>query len=218
MTLLEMLRQMFGGRLDEEVDTTESDKKDKEDNTTAGADGKKETTDKRDSETVVKVSEKVEDKAVASENNNDANNNGGVSMELFEEGWLNSETGEIDEKKIKNQEMLDAIRTLTGRYREEQDKRMISDSLNDELKNYYLNVSNETFRKLIDLNSVTVKDGKVLGVKEAIEALKKSEPSVFKDKEKESNPLNEGFNPTEKTVGGMPHSFAEAFKLMEEIN
>ena len=39
----------------------------------------------------------------------------------------------------------------------------------------------------------------------------------FKDKEKESNPLNEGFNPVEKRGTDGVNSFSQAFKLMEEI-
>ena len=62
------------------------------------------------------------------------------------------------------------------------------------------------------------KDGKATGIKEALEDLKSSEPGFFKDKDKESNPLNEGFNPVEKKDTDNVASFAQAFRLMEEIN
>ena len=96
---------------------------------------------------------------------------------------------------------------------------MIADSLNNELKNYSLNVSEDTLRKVIDMSKVSIdKDNNVTGVKEALEALKTAEPGFFKDKEKESNPLNEGFNPVEKRGTDNISSFSQAFKLMEEIN
>ena len=140
-------------------------------------------------------------------------------MVLFEDGWFNSETGEIDESKIKNPEVLSAIQSITGRYKKEKEDRMIADSLNDELKNYSLNVSEDTLRKVLDMTNVKIdKDGKVVGIKEALENLKTAEPGFFKDKEKESNPLNEGFNPVEKKNTDNIGSFSQAFKLMEEIS
>lgn len=199
MTLLELLNKVFGNKLNEEIVdtsiTTEvekdetskenppTDKKNPDNEPEIGGQGKKDET----SENV----EVVENKGTEE--------NGGVDMVLFETGWFNSETGEVDESKIKNTEVLAAIKTLTGRYTQEKNQRLISDSLNDELKNYSLNVSNETLRKMLDMSEIKVdKDGKAVGVKEAIEKLKTAEPGVFKDKDKESNPLNEGFNPVEK--------------------
>ena len=38
----------------------------------------------------------------------------------------------------------------------------------------------------------------------------------FKDVEKESNPLNEGFSPVDKQSNSNLNSFSQAFKLMEE--
>ena len=59
-------------------------------------------------------------------------------------------------------------------------------------------------------------DGKVTGVKEALDKLKSSEPTFFKDVEKESNPLNEGFSPVDKQSNSNLNSFSQAFRLMEE--
>ena len=125
----------------------------------------------------------------------------------------------VDLGKIKNPEALAAIQLLTNKYKAEKEQRIISDSLNDTLKEYSLNVSEDTLRKVLDTSGVKIdKDGKVVGAKEAIEALKTSEPGFFKDKEKESNPLNEGFNPVEKKNTGNINSFSQAFKLMDEVN
>ena len=231
MTILEALKQLLGSKADEEVDTTtkpdetdngkEDDSKEKEDDSKEkeetlekekSADNEKESKDK-----VNDRSEESKDKTL--ENKDSSGNDGGETMELFEDGWFNSETGEIDESKIKNPEVLSAIQSITGRYKKEKEDRMIADSLNDELKNYSLNVSEDTLRKVLDMTNVKIdKDGKVVGIKEALENLKTAEPGFFKDKEKESNPLNEGFNPVEKKNTDSIGSFSQAFKLMEEIS
>ena len=231
MTLMEVLRQLLGSKADEEVDTTtkpdetnngkedqgkekeetvEKEKETKEE--VKSADNEKESKDK-----VNDGSEDSKDKTL--ENKDSSGNDGGEAMVLFEDGWFNSETGEIDESKIKNPEVLSAIQSITGRYKKEKEDRMIADSLNDELKNYSLNVSEDTLRKVLDMTNVKIdKDGKVVGIKEALENLKTAEPGFFKDKEKESNPLNEGFNPVEKKNTDNIGSFSQAFKLMEEIS
>lgn len=238
MTLLEMLKQLLGSKADEEVDTTtkpdetdsgkEDDSKEKEDDSKekeetvekekeTKEEGKKADNEKESKDKVNDRSEDSKDKTL--ENKDNSGTDGGETMELFEDGWFNSETGEIDESKIKNQEVLSAIQSITGRYKKEKEDRMIADSLNDELKNYSLNVSEDTLRKVLDMTNVKIdKDGKVVGIKEALENLKTAEPGFFKDKEKESNPLNEGFNPVEKKNTDSIGSFSQAFKLMEEIS
>ena len=244
MTILEALKQLLGSKADEEVDTTtkpdetdngKEDEKEKEDDTKEKEDEtkEKEETLEKEKETKEKVKsednekeskDKVNDRSEESkdktlENKDNSGTDGGETMELFEDGWFNSETGEIDESKIKNQEVLSAIQSITGRYKKEKEDRMIADSLNDELKNYSLNVSEDTLRKVLDMTNVKIdKDGKVVGIKEALENLKTAEPGFFKDKEKESNPLNEGFNPVEKKNTDSIGSFSQAFKLMEEIS
>ena len=238
MTILEALKQLLGSKADEEVDTTtkpdetdngkEDDSKEKEDDSKEKEDDSKEkeketkvdvkpADNEKDSKDNVSSDKESKDKTL--ENKDSSNNGGGETMELFEDGWFNSETGEIDESKIKNQEVLSAIQSITGRYKKEKEDRMIADSLNDELKNYSLNVSEDTLRKVLDMTNVKIdKDGKVVGIKEALENLKTAEPGFFKDKEKESNPLNEGFNPVEKKNTDSIGSFSQAFKLMEEIS
>lgn len=231
MTILEALKQLLGSKADEEVDTTT--KPDETDNGKEDETKEKEETLEKEKETKEKVkpadnekeskdkvndgSEDSKDKTL--ENKDSSGNDGGETMDLFEDGWFNSETGEIDESKIKNPEVLSAIQSITGRYKKEKEDRMIADSLNDELKNYSLNVSEDTLRKVLDMTNVKIdKDGKVVGIKEALENLKTAEPGFFKDKEKESNPLNEGFNPVEKKNTDSIGSFSQAFKLMEEIS
>lgn len=231
MTILEALKQLLGSKADEEVNTTT--KPDETDNGKEDETKEKEETLEKEKETKEEVKkadnekeskDKVNDRSEDSkdktlENKDNSGTDGGETMVLFEDGWFNSETGEIDESKIKNPEVLSAIQSITGRYKKEKEDRMIADSLNDELKNYSLNVSEDTLRKVLDMTNVKIdKDGKVVGIKEALENLKTAEPGFFKDKEKESNPLNEGFNPVEKKNTDSIGSFSQAFKLMEEIS
>lgn len=223
MTLMDILKQLLGSKVDEEVEITETTTKQEE--TKEDAPDNKDTTvsDKDEKENIDNgVDDKKEDTPENNDsvvnNKTDTSESGGENMVLFEEGWFNSETGEVDESKIKNPEALAAIQTLTARVKQEKEQRMIADSLSEELKNYSLNVSEDTLKRVLDMTNVKIdKENKVVGVKEALEALKTKEPGFFKDKEKESNPLNEGFNPVEKRGTDNVNSFSQAFKLMEEI-
>lgn len=198
-----MLRQLFGARLDEEVESTQTDNTSENsgdtgvnNQTTVNDNSVPDGTNGDNSENTPVASENTDN---SNNKNNDTQVNGGDNMPIFEDGWFNSENGEVDESKIKNPEALEAIRAITNKYNQEREQRVISDSLTEELKNYSLNVSDATLKKVLDLSNVKIgKDGKPVGIKEAIEAVKTAEPGFFKDKEKESNPLNEGFNPVDK--------------------
>ena len=227
MTLMEILKQLFGSKLDEEIE--QPNKKDEQNVKIDKQDTEaKEKIDKVDDKNINKIEEvKTDEKIVENDKNLDNQNEKiedtveekEVSTVLFQDGWFNEENGEVDETKITDPEALKAIRTLTSRYKEERDKRLISDSLNEELKNYSLAVSDDTLKKVLNMSNIKIdKEGKVIGVKESIEELKSSEPGFFKDKEKESNPLNEGFNPVEKNNNSNINSFAQAFRIMEEIS
>lgn len=189
MKLMDIFKTVFGSKLDEEIDIDLDESTVKE--------------NEKDSKL---NSDKDEEKNDTSENNDkdvevdtDAGNEKIDSIKLFEDGWYDEASGLINFEKIKNEEALKAIKTLADKYKVEKDARLISDNINDTLKGYSLNVSEEHLRKVLDITNVKIDDtGKVVGVKEAIESLKKSEPGLFKDITKESSPLNEGFNPVEK--------------------
>lgn len=215
MTVMEMLRQLFGNRLDEDIS---DDKPDDNKPTDDKKDDTKETVDNKEDKKEDTVDNNDNQVDTSVNNNTDADNKEEPAMDIFESGWYDETSGRVDMSKIKNPEVLSAIQRLENRYAQERDARAISDSLRAELGNYSLRVSEDTLEKMLDKSNIKVQDGKVTGVKEALEALKKSEPGIFIDKEKESNPLNEGFNPVEKKSNGEPGSFSEAFKLMEEIN
>lgn len=220
MTLLEALKQLLGSKADDEVSLTDDpekkDPKDEKDDPEDKKDDKKDDPedpkdDKKDPKDEKKDPKDGEDDP---EVKKEVDNN----MAIFEDGWFNSDTGEIDESKITNTEALGAIKMIKDKLNKDKEAKLISDSLNTELKNYSLNVTEDTLRKVLDMSNVKIgEDNKVTGVKEALEALKKAEPGFFKDKEKESNPLNEGFNPVEKRGTDGVNSFSQAFKLMEEI-
>jgi hypothetical protein len=225
---MEVLKQLLGSEVDEEVEIDGNPNKQeetKQEETKKDAPGDKATTvseknkeESKDNGVETKKEEAPKNDDTKVDNKTDTSEKGDENMALFEEGWFNSETGEVDESKIKNPEALAAIQTLTAKVKQEKEQRLIADSLSEELKNYSLNVSEDTLKRVLDMSNVKLdKDNKVTGVKEALEALKTKEPGFFKDKEKESNPLNEGFNPVEKRGTDNVNSFSQAFKLMEEI-
>lgn len=223
MKLVEALSKLLAGKLDEEIDidldneakdnksetnktdeSTKDDKSEVEKENNEEEKGKEEASKEKTDEVKKDEKEEVEEMA---------------DIKIFEDGWFDEASGNVDLGKIKNPEALAAIELLTNKYKVEKEQRLISDSLNDTLKEYSLAVSEDTLRKVLDTSGVKIdKDGKVVGVKEAIEALKTTEPGFFKDKEKESNPLNEGFNPVEKKNTENVNSFSQAFRLMDEIN
>lgn len=198
MTMRELVKKLFGtDNLDEEV------KLEQDEETKQPTDGKNEdpvklndnveTTKKQQETKKDKVEEVVETKEEEVEN-----------MSIFELGWYDEKTGKIDLNKIKNDEVRGVIDTLNKRYTQTMQDRDIQDAITSELSQYNLNVSTNTLRKMLDTSAVKVgEDGKISGIKDAIEAVKKSEPGLFKDKAKESNPLNEGFSPVERKVTGI---------------
>ena len=235
--LMEVLNKLLEGKLNEEIDidlcdepkddksehdktdeSTKDDKRkpDKIDESTKDYKSEVDKVNNADEKDKIDTSKKITDK-VEKDEKTEVNKMSDIKM--FEDGWFDETSGNVDLGKIKNPEALAAIQLLTNKYKAEKEQRLISDTLNDTLKEYSLNVSEDTLRKVLDTSGVKIdKDGKVVGVKEAIEALKTSEPGFFKDKEKESNPLNEGFNPVEKKNTGNINSFSQAFKLMDEVN
>ena len=224
MTLADILKKVFGSKLDEEVNfDNRDDDKDKE--TSEGSpESKNESADNENIDSKesidnedVKDKETSETKEADSKKENESKESEETTMGIFEDGWYDTTSGKIDFSKIKNDEVLAAVKTLNDKYVESQNQRLISDSINAELKNYSLAVSEDTLRKVLDMSGIKIdEDGKVTGVKEAFESLKTSEPSFFKNKETESNPLNEGFNPVDKATVDNINSFSQAFALMEE--
>lgn len=202
-TFKQILEDLLGSKLEEEVDIELNEDKEKKSGEASGEDVSTED-NKSDDSKLIKDKDKKSGEASNKDKENKQEEDVAVSVKegvvkIFEDGWYDEASGNVNLDKIKNAEVLSAIKFITDKYQAEKEQRMISDSLNDELKNYSLNVSEDTLRKVLDTSGVKIdKDGKVVGIKEAIESLKASEPNFFKDKEKESSPLNEGFNPVER--------------------
>lgn len=195
-TFRDLLNDLFGSKLDEELDIEkEVDKDNKDESTNNENDNSNESNSdevNKEDNTSDKTSEEENKEDVASEANDEV-------VKIFEEGWYDETSGSVNLDKIKNEEVMNAFKLLVDKYNAEKEQRMINDCLNDTLKEYSLAVSEDTLRKVLDTSGVKIdEEGKVVGVKEALESLKKSEPGFFKDKEKESSPLNEGFFPVEK--------------------
>lgn len=192
--LLDLLTKLIG--TDEidlaELDNVDSDKKE----STESDKAKDSESDKGDEPNVDNTSDKNDDK---SDKQDEAVEKELEVIKIFDEGWYDDASGVINFDKIKNPEVLEAMKMLSGKYQAEKDQRTISDSLNATLKEYSFNVSEDTIKKVLDTSGVKIdEDGKVVGIKEAIESLKSAEPGFFRDKTKESSPLNEKFNPVEK--------------------
>lgn len=133
-------------------------------------------------------------------NVSDANQEEVEDMNIFELGWYDEKTGKINLKKIKNEEVRGVIEALTTRHTQEMQARDIQDAITSELGNYQLNVSTDTLKKMLDTSGIKFDDtGKIVGIKDAIENVKKAEPGLFKDKAKETTPFQEPFNPNENT-------------------
>lgn len=200
----ELLKDLLGAKLDEEIDlgdesTDSSSKEDEAVKNNKSAETKDNSVEEVNNDNVTKEDNTSDKKDKEEEKIEKAEGNNMDNIKMFEDGWFDKASGKVDFEKIKNPEAVEAIKTLTDMYKAEKEQRLISDSLNEELKNYSLNVSEETLKKVLDTSGVKIdKEGKVVGIKEAIDSLKASEPGFFKDKDKESNTLNEGFSPVEK--------------------
>ena len=202
-TFKQILEDLLGSKLEEEVDIEMNEDKEKKSEESSNKDVSTED-NKSDDSKLIEDKDGKSGEASNKDKENKSEEDAAESVKeevvkIFEDGWYDEASGSVNLDKIKNVEVLSAIKFITEKYQAEKEQRMIADSLNDELKNYSLNVSEDTLRKVLDTSGVKIdKDGKVIGVKEALESLKASEPNFFKDKEKESSPLNEGFNPVER--------------------
>ena len=205
-------------QIDKEKDTETKNTETKDTKETVGAEGTdtKETKE-TDSKDTKETTDTDETKGTDEKNKTDGSD---VKTEIFEDGWFDETTGKIDYTKIKDETVKEAVKRVESKFNSDKSQDTISRAVDDELRNNYsLSVRPETLKSMLDLSKVTIDEsGKVTGVKEAIEALKADEPGLFKDKEKESNPLKEGFNPVEKGGSDKVHSFSDAFRLMEEAD
>jgi len=128
------------------------------------------------------------------------------------EGWYNSTTRTIDESKVTDPDVLASLKLINDVNTKMMNDRLIADAVSAEIASHKATVSAATLQKVLDLSKVTVVDGKVTGVKEAVTALKSTEPKMFQANPSGS-PLTEGFNPATPGVKQAPRSFVEAAQI-----
>lgn len=120
-----------------------------------------------------------------------------AAVPVIEEGYLNDDCT-INTDKVHDESVVKAMNDLVLQIR----SLMIDNALNAAVKDQKLAVGVDTIKRLLDMTKITIAKDKVLGIKDALEALKVSEPVLFKAMT--SNPINEPFNPVKKdlTIAG----------------
>lgn len=208
MKLSDVLKRILGDNLDVDVDLTSEDNSNSD------------VVEKPTSNSSATNNDSTTD-TVVSENSTSTETVKNVVSEhvpLFTEGWFDDVTGTLDFDKISNPEVADALKRVVENHNMKRADILKDNAINTALSEKYpLNVSRDLVTKLINRDSLTVNGDKVSGVDAAIEAVRASEPNIFKDASKESNPLNEGFDPVTKTTVKAPSSFMQAFEIQEQL-
>lgn len=197
MTLTELLKMIFGTKLDEEINLEGTSNSGTEDTTSTSTGGGDNTGAGDGGDPGTGTSENTDG---AGDTGTDDNNGEDKEMPVtFGDGWFNRETMTFDLSKISDEATKAALQSVADAMKANNENLAIERAINDQIAKAGINVSNETFKKVLNTENIKVgTDGKVIGITEAFEALRKSEPSFFKEPSKESNPLNEGFSPVEK--------------------
>lgn len=129
--------------------------------------------------------------------------------------------GYFDLESTDNEELKAVLKTANDYHKEQANSALINSALDNKLAGIKLHrgITKDAVLTLLDKSNISVKDGKVIGVDEAFDALKSAQAGLFvSKKEVESNPVLEGFDPAKGgTANTAPNSFAEAFSMMEGI-
>jgi hypothetical protein len=226
MTLLDVIKQLLGDKINDDVtlnDDASKDGKKPEDEgagtggTGAGGTGAGGTgaddkgTDGGTGGTDDGVDKKEED----------IKEKGGNAVN-FGEGWFNVETGEIDLSKVEGEipeDVLAQFTSISESIKAGNTGKLKDAAFAETIKEYPLAVSEGIVKKMIDFDKVTIgDDNKVEGIKDQLEELKKNEPGLFKSENdgKKGSPLDEGFNPTETKKKSTNMTSTEA--LLSRIN
>lgn len=218
MTLMEALRALFGQKLDEEIDTgaeTGAQGNPEGAGGGSGAGGDTGAGGNENGSGGVSGGAEGGDPGTG-ENTNEEDK----KVPVFNDGWFDKKTMTFDLSKINDEDTKAALQSVADAMVENNNNLAIEKAINSEIRKAGLNVSVDTFRRCLDTSGVKVgTDGKVTGVTEAFEALRKSDPKLFKQINKESNPLNEGFSPVDKTnASNNFRSFSEALAAEQTLN
>ena len=111
---------------------------------------------------------------------------------VFAEGF---DVDNPDVSKINDPEVKKMFETLLANQEATNNSKLIEEAIDAEMKNYNIKVKPETIKTLLNRESITVKDGKVTGVKECFDSLAKNDTSLFGKYQKVTSPLDENFNP-----------------------
>ena len=141
MKAMDLLKALLGSKLDEDIDIdmSDSDNVDKSESIKGKEDKEQKDESTKDknvgSEETISNKEKTGDKtSEQKETENEVNDSTGKkevnNMAIFEEGWFDSTSSKINFDKIKNDEVLAAVKTLNDKYVESQNQRLIADSIN----------------------------------------------------------------------------------------
>lgn len=133
--------------------------------------------------------------------------NSGESV-IFEDGWLVD--GQVDLDKITDSKVKEEVGKLVDYYSKERSTEMIKGAVESIIQDTNCVLDSDKLMRLLDMDKIGVEDKKVVGLTEQIDALKASDPALFK---KQTNPMSESFSPTEKKKDIVPTTLSQAFEL-----
>lgn len=206
--LIDVIKKIFGDNLEKEVEDAVSNEDQSKDD---------KAIDKKD-ETVPVVTKDVKEKDVVAPETKkeDIKNEEDTTMKesdkaiIIEDGCYDESTGKIDISKIKDPNVANLISKLMAKDAAKEEAQLINSEIKSSLTKLRLSIKPETAEKLLDKSGIKIVNGKVYGVEEAIESLKKSDEALFIDAKKQSSPVNQGFSPVNKVDAGEKISYAEA--------
>ena len=118
---------------------------------------------------------------------------------IFAEGF---DVDKPDVSKINDPEVKKMFETLLANQEATNNSKLIEEAIDLEMKNYNIKVKPETIKSLLNREGITVKDGKVEGVKQCFDSLAKNDTSLFGKYQKVTSPLDENFSPINKGGDG----------------
>ena len=223
MKLSDLFRKLFGDKMDEDIDINEEEitpPKEEEQDNEEDKEGGEEKDSQKEGETPEEVKDETDTKEEVTDEKEELTDekedvdivddgdelNTEPDIDIFDEAWLSSEGCQlsVDFKNIKFEEVKLLIEFLNLMYEFKME-------LREYIRGLSLAVSEEFILKQLNFTEVDIRSGSNKEVIEkAINKLKDKEPGLFV-----RGPLDEGFDPVDKSKTTTPNSFAEALQLME---
>lgn len=120
-------------------------------------------------------------------------------VKVLQDGWFSS-GGVVDYDKIKDENVRIAVETVEKYYKDKEYSNSLHNMIMDSLDNYDLDIDKDKAIKLLDKESISIKDGKLVGFDEQMKQLQIDLPMIFKYRRKSSKPTDQGMNPSGKSV------------------